>query len=538
MKLQPALRPPSAPPGVLAAPLAGLTVGRIVIGMLPLLAAAAFVIAHGDMVIEVALSFLVLGLAISMHAIHAIAGRSNSAADASVFAFGLMFLLVAPIVQLLTLGYRLVNTTFARPDLIIETNLACSLFIAVYLVARMTVFKPPAAGALHVSNAASELKTAPKIKAAKKGSDPWAATVQIDLSAADAAQVAQPATTRKPTRLFAICLLVGVCVLIALFSVPFAGANVSDQSLTPVLLAFRKFLFFVPTALFLILICEFRATDSQRRFVNVLLLLLLFLCVLATQNTATEKRNGLGPVYLAMLFVMFRGYFQRRGVQVGWLIGVLLFLFPLASIFTTIPLQYLTVESFTPQVLSDHFVTTHYDAWANIYTSIEMVARNGLSGGKQLAGALMFYVPSTWWSGKPLATGIEIGTFLMTFYTMWFTNLSAPLVAEGFLDFGYFGVIAYGFALAGAVKLIEINAAPGRSPTQQAVAIYFCFFLVFLLRGSLMIAFAYGSGALAAFVACRLMLALLSSGISLPRPAATGAHPATQRSRLAATRPA
>lgn len=125
-------------------PLQNFTVGRVFVGLLPLVATIVFVFFAEAMEAEVALSFVVLGLAMSLHALQAIHGKSNSAADASVFVFGLMFLLVAPIVQILVLGYKLVNTTRAQADLLVEVNLACSLFIAVYLLCRVSLFKPPA----------------------------------------------------------------------------------------------------------------------------------------------------------------------------------------------------------------------------------------------------------------------------------------------------------------------------------------------------------------------------------------------------------
>ncbi len=442
------------------------------VSLLPFAASVAFGFFLDGLTLDVALSFAVLGMAMSLHCVHAVRGRSNSAADASVFSFGLMFLLVAPIVQLLVLGFRLVNTTHAVPDLIIQTNLACSLFIGSYLLARVTVLKA-------------------------------------------AAVVPTPPAT-PPTNLFSLGLLVALCVFITLFSIPFIGVTAADQSFSPVVLAFRKFVFFIPTAMFLIALAEYRSSGAQRSFLYVVLLVVLFACVLTTQNPGTEKRNALGPVYLAALYLLFRPVLQRRGVQVAWLVGVLLILFPFASLFTHVRLAYLSEEDFQWTVLSDHFITTHYDAWANIYTTVEMVGRNGLSAGRQLVGAFLFYVPSTWWPGKPLATGIEIGNFLTNFYTMWFTNLSAPLIAEGFLDFGYGGVVAYGVALAAIVKGIERWAAPGQPATVQAVAVYLSFFLVFLLRGSLMIAFAYGSGAIAAFLFSRMLIGFIK-GIGVPR---------------------
>ena len=48
---------------------------------------------------------------------------------------------------------------------------------------------------------------------------------------------------------------------------------------------------------------------------------------------------------------------------------MLLVLFPLTSVLTTVPWKYLDEIDFLT-VFSDHFISTHYDAWANIYTTV------------------------------------------------------------------------------------------------------------------------------------------------------------------------
>lgn len=450
-----------------------LTVGLLAVAALPLLCSLAFVLFADAISVDVGLSFLVLGLALSGHGWLAVRGHANSAADASVFVFGLMFLLVAPMVQVLVLGTKLVNTTYARADLVIQTNLACALFVAAYLLGRAALSRPAPA-----RHAASD----------RAPGAPLAPGLSV----------------------FALAALLALCAFITLVSLPFIGASAADQGLTPVLLAFRKFLFFVPTAVFLIVLAQMRNGQTERSFMHLLLMLALLALVLATQNPATEKRNGLGPVYLAALFLLFRPLLLRKGVQVAWLVGVLLLLFPLAAVLTVVPWSRLDEVKWSWDLLADHFLNTHYDAWANIYSAIEITGRNGYSLGRQLAGALLFYVPSQWWPGKPLATGIEIGHFLMTYYTMWFTNLSAPLVAEGFIDFGYIGVAAYALALAALVRAIEAWAAPARGAFAHAIAAYLAFFIVFLLRGSLIVAVAYGFGALAAFFVSQGVIRLLS----------------------------
>jgi hypothetical protein len=69
----------------------------------------------------------------------------------------------------------------------------------------------------------------------------------------------------------------------------------------------------------------------------------------------------------------------------------------------------------------------------NIY---EMVQSKGISGGWQLLGAALSYVPREVWPTKAYPTG----TAAAEFAGYSFTNLSAPLVSEIYVDFGVVGL--------------------------------------------------------------------------------------------------
>jgi len=443
---------------------------------LPLLAATVSTLAMPALTLDVVLSFAILGFAVSLQAWQALRGRAATAVDASVFSFCLMFLLVGPLVQFGVQGWNLVNTVHAQPELVVRTNLACALFCAVYALARMTVLRD-AAGAT--------------------------------------AAVAAP--SRLQPSLFGLAALAALSVLITLIAMSLAGASAADQGTATVLLAFRKFVFFIPTALLLVLVAAWPGFELRRSFPAWLLLALMLVCVLLTQNPGTEKRNALGPVYLSLLFLVLRHRLSLRGVQSALLVAVLLVLFPFMSLFTHVRIERLVADDFGWHIYSEHFLSVHYDAWANVYAAVERVERRGLMGGEQLSGALLFFVPSTWWSDKPLASGIVIARYLMDHYTMWFTNLSAPLPSEGYLDFGYPGVAAYALAMAALARALQRMATAGRGATALAVAVYLSFFSVFLLRGSLMVAVAYGSGALVAFGVAHLLLRALGRTASRPR---------------------
>jgi hypothetical protein len=120
---------------------------------------------------------------------------------------------------------------------------------------------------------------------------------------------------------------------------------------------------------------------------------------------------------------------------------------------------------------------------------------------------LLFFVPSSLWTSKPLATGIFLGNYLIAHYDMWFTNLSAPLVGEGYLDFGYAGVVAYAAVMAYVVTFLNSLARRRDKWAALPMAVYASVFLMIVLRGSLMIAMGF---AVAAFLAFNLASAMLS----------------------------
>jgi hypothetical protein len=185
-------------------------------------------------------------------------------------------------------------------------------------------------------------------------------------------------------------------------------------------------------------------------------------------------------------------------------------IFPAIAIFTHNHQQSVTDVSFRQlsDQIADHYFSVNYDSWANIYTAVEIVKVHGMQWGHQLLGSLLFFVPSSIWSTKPLATGIFLADYLITNYSMWFTNLSAPLAAEGYLDFGPAGVVLYACILALFVALLNRLALRRDGWIAFPMAIYASIFLMIVLRGSLMIALGFGSAAFLAFCFAAVLLSV------------------------------
>jgi hypothetical protein len=95
---------------------------------------------------------------------------------------------------------------------------------------------------------------------------------------------------------------------------------------------------------------------------------------------------------------------------------------------------------------------------------------------------------------------------------MWFTNLSAPLAAEGYLDFGPAGVVLYACVLALFVSFLNRLALRRDRWVAFPMAIYGSVFMMIVLRGSLMIAVGF---ACAAFLGFCFATALLSAKLGV-----------------------
>jgi hypothetical protein len=208
--------------------------------------------------------------------------------------------------------------------------------------------------------------------------------------------------------------------------------------------------------------------------------------------------------------VAFQPWFASWTRRMLLLVGGMVVVFPAIAIFTHNHQQTVADVSLTQmsEQLADHYFSINYDSWANIYTAVEIVKVHGMQWGHQLLGSLLFFVPSAVWSSKPLATGIFLADYLIANYSMWFTNLSAPLVAEGYLDFGPFGVVLYAAVAAFAVTRLNNMAMRSNQWVWFPMAVYGAVFLMIVLRGSLMIALGFASAAFLAFMVAAGLLSM------------------------------
>ena len=248
---------------------------------------------------------------------------------------------------------------------------------------------------------------------------------------------------------------------------------------------------------------------KQRKKINdnaILMFLImvgLFILFLYLKNPLTEKRNAIGPIYITMLFLFVPKLLNSNSKAFLFLFFSLVILFPLVSGLTHLDASFDEILN-NPELILEHyeeegivrtFNTLHYDAFANVMATIDYTVTQGYSFGYQLLSGLLFFVPRSVWASKPLSTGELIGDYVIEDYGFIYSNLSNPLVAEGYINFGLFGIVLMAFLL-GFFIVKFMNWLRTDDPLKKIMAFYFAVHLLFLLRGDFTNGFSYFIGTL------------------------------------------
>jgi len=279
--------------------------------------------------------------------------------------------------------------------------------------------------------------------------------------------------------------------------------STKSESISVVLIR-KKILFLIPLG---VIALTFRYLKEKRKIttntlISFLILLILLSFLIFFKNPLTEKRNALGPIYITLIYLFFPKLINTNAKFFLFSFLSMIVFFPLMSALTHIDANLSEIIK-NPKIVVDDFVkhggilntfnTLHYDAFANIMATVEYVSRYGFSYGFQLLSALLFFVPRSLWSTKPLSTGEFIGNFLIDDFGFNYNNLSNPLVSEGYINYGLIGVIIMAILLSYFV-IKFIGWLQSSDTLKEIIAFYFSVHLIFLLRGDFTNGLAYFVG--------------------------------------------
>ncbi|WP_435851288.1 hypothetical protein [Streptomyces thermolilacinus] len=185
-------------------------------------------------------------------------------------------------------------------------------------------------------------------------------------------------------------------------------------------------------------------------------------------NPVSNPRYWFLTVLFALLFTAFpvSAAMYRASLSLGVVVALLVF--PFADRFRydeNNARQIETTSFLEPLALKDY---DQVGMFANTITYVE--SGQGHTYGYQLAGSLLFAVPRSVWADKPSDTGVMVGEWMGAVNT----NLSSPVWAELWIDFGPVGMTggmaALGYAAARVDRRVARRAVRG-SPTGSLLLI-------------------------------------------------------------------
>ena len=149
----------------------------------------------------------------------------------------------------------------------------------------------------------------------------------------------------------------------------------------------------------------------------------------------------------------------------------------------------------------------HFDTYQSV---LIMVNENIVTFGHQLLGVLFFYIPRSVWSSKPVGSGAEMA------YRegLNFTNISANIYAEGFINFSYAGMVIICVFIAWIAARLDyavwwrfsFNSRPKFVPPFYLITLGYSFFF---LRGDLLSATTFMA---AIGLQCLIVFYILNNG--------------------------
>lgn len=208
------------------------------------------------------------------------------------------------------------------------------------------------------------------------------------------------------------------------------------------------------------------------------------ICVFILNYPPALWRFWIGTVYLGLLICIVPStWFADRRFDFAILVALVV-VFPLFRIFKKNTLQMMFEMKINMDFISV-YNDVDFDAYSMLLRIIDYTMQEGFCYGTQLRSVLLFFIPRSLWNIK----GIPTGEMVAAFQNNYFTNVSAPIMAEGYVDFGIVGVIAYawisGYILKAIDKRYWQDQLENELHYRELILPFLMGFIIFIMRGAL-----------------------------------------------------
>ncbi|MFT3902302.1 MAG: O-antigen polymerase [Niabella sp.] len=222
---------------------------------------------------------------------------------------------------------------------------------------------------------------------------------------------------------------------------------------------------------------------------NFLIAMLLFFSAILTCFPLGMPRFAAASFYIPLSMLTFRFLRSRNVFSIVFLFGFFVG-FPFLDLF-----RYVTEDTNLSSFAIDNemFLLGDFDSYYNFAV---IVSENIITYGRQLTGVFLFWMPRVFWPEKPIGSGAFIADKL----GLSFPNISANFFAEGYINFGLFGIFLFVFVIAVITAKFDIMYYFNKrvNPFFRVFYLVLLGLLFFILRGDLLSSFAYTMGYMAA----------------------------------------
>lgn len=229
-----------------------------------------------------------------------------------------------------------------------------------------------------------------------------------------------------------------------------------------------------------------------------------FSCAIIAMNSGFRKKDRL-ILLLLMLIALFPPGLPRNAIAMYWLpvllisskrlnkgnVFIFLMLFGLLVVFPFFDIFRRWNGSFEYEYSLDFLNDMNFDSSQEFMIAIK---KNVITWGYQLLGAVLFFVPRAIWPSKPIGSGA-----LMAEDDGVFSNISMPFFGEGYVNFGFVGVVIFTIVLASICSKLDKKYWYNKDVFNRYKPYYLLLVgaILFIMRGDLMSSLAYTLGTIA-----------------------------------------
>jgi hypothetical protein len=236
-------------------------------------------------------------------------------------------------------------------------------------------------------------------------------------------------------------------------------------------------------------IAQRRRSGDSISIATCAMFMLALSVALLTCNPVNGSRYLFASFTVAALFAKTRWRPKFGTTSVIALVAALIWLYPVLGQLRGAEHDPL-LAGIGPTGVTERMTTSYdFDGFRSIIDGVSYVQDEGMAWGRQLVGVLMFWFPREYWPNKPEPTGVMVSR--QVGYS--FTNISAPLWEEAYVDWGMPGVLIMLFfcGLASALLDAWYEVRPADTSLGAILIPFLAGYQFYTLRGDLWAAVAY-----------------------------------------------